>query len=228
MRADHGEARPNDAPGDLQLRITGPSMMRADDDSACCPARRHHVAEAPSVRPRREPWSAHGTERTANRRSPSGSIPGPSPATPRKLSITGGMAILGDMPMMRLALVLLVFLLLSAAGTASAHGRNVKARDVASTVLSATASTGSKARLSMVAANDQSDDACDDDGCRDGQCGHRCNCGCNMGSCASPSVAVVAQPWTFRWISTSEPAPAFHPRHPAAARGASPLRPPIA
>ena len=130
------------------------------------------------------------------------------------------------MPMLRLALILMVFLLLSVAGTAGAHARHGVEQQVHSSSPSAAASV--EIRMTSVAVVDSDDADCDGDGCRDGHCRHHCACGCGMGSCASPSGALVALPWTFRWIDSSEPIALFLAQLPAAARGASPLRPPIA
>lgn len=84
----------------------------------------------------------------------------------------------------------------------------------------------------MLAAADQQDADCDDDGCdndgsNDGHCKHGCVCGCDMGTCASSCVALFGQLSAFPWISATETIAPFIAQQPAATHGTTPLRPPI-
>ena len=79
----------------------------------------------------------------------------------------------------------------------------------------------------MLAVTDQQDVDCDDDGCNDGHCKHGCACGCDMGTCAPSCVAFFGQLSAFPWIPATESIAPFIAQQPAAAHGATPLRPPI-
>ena len=70
-------------------------------------------------------------------------------------------------------------------------------------------------------------DAAFDDSCDDGQCKHKCACGCGMGSCSSTCLAFLGQQSAFPWHATSDMILSLVEQQPAAARGTPPLRPPI-
>lgn len=79
----------------------------------------------------------------------------------------------------------------------------------------------------MVTSAHQQDVDCDDDGCDDGHCKHRCACGCGMNTCAPSCLAFFAQPSAFTWARASVAIAPLVAQQPAATRSTSPLRPPI-
>ena len=128
-----------------------------------------------------------------------------------------------------LVLILLLCLALATAGWASVSVPQGAAQHTDRGVPPAGAiaqSVDEQPSMVAVAVNDDAD--CDNDGCQDGHCKHRCACGCAMGTCATPCGALLGQPWTFASIVATDAMTPLIAQSPGATRATSPLRPPIA
>lgn len=133
------------------------------------------------------------------------------------------------MTMRWFALILLFCLAVAAAGWASVRTLHIDTQQTDRGALPVGAFAESPERqFSMVAALDHGDADCDGDGCQDGHCKHGCACGCDMGTCVSPSGALLGQPWALPLIATTDAIAPFIAQSPAVTRATSPLRPPIA
>lgn len=130
--------------------------------------------------------------------------------------------------MFRVALILLLCLAAPAVGWDSLHAMHSDAQNMELAVPRITSAQSSDRQLSIIAVADHGDADCDDDGCQDGHCKHGCACGCDMGTCASSSAALLGQPWTLPLIAATDAIAPLIAQPPAATRGTSPLRPPIA
>jgi hypothetical protein len=144
------------------------------------------------------------------------------------LLLAGKMVIIQSMSRFRIILILLVCMAAAFAGGASAHdGRSSSHQPIqAATETTATLhDVGNQSMLTAVA--DQQDVDCDNDGCDNGPCKHTCMCGCGMGSCASPCMAFPGQHSVSTRIDATNAIAKLIAQQPVAARGTTPLRPPI-
>ena len=139
------------------------------------------------------------------------------------------MAIMKPMSMRWFALILLLCLAIPVAVSASVREASIDTqqtdRGVPPTDALVKAPLGQSA---MAADMDHEDADCDDGACGDGHCKHRCSCGCDMGSCASPSGALAGEPWTLPVIAAAGAISPPVAQRWTATRAASLLRPPIA
>jgi len=139
------------------------------------------------------------------------------------------MAILKPMSMRWFALILLLCLAIPVAGWATTGAAYIDTQQTDRGVLPTDGLVNAPVRQSTIAAVvDHEDSDCDDGACGDGHCKHRCSCGCDMGSCASPNGALAGEPWTLSVIAATGAISPLVAQRWTATRASSLLRPPIA
>jgi hypothetical protein len=132
------------------------------------------------------------------------------------------------MSQFRLFVILMLCLTIPMASWASASNGRFCPRETGRSGSSATAVHSEAANhLEMGAAAADHDAECGNDDCDDAQCKHKCACGCDMGTCTSSCLAFLGMHTTYPWIAATDAIPPPVAQQLDAARGTSPLRPPI-